>query len=52
MFLHSRVRYLFPGVFACLLLPLPALYAEGEQALGLVRSSHAASLGECQFQGR
>ena len=45
MFLQSRVRYVFTGVFACLLLSLPPLYAGGEQSLGLVRSSHAASLG-------
>jgi len=51
MFLPSRVRYLFPGIFACLLLFLPALYAEGEQALGLVRSSHAASLGGVPVPG-
>jgi len=51
MFLPSRVRYRFPGLFACLLLFLPALYAEGEQALGLVRSSHAASLGGVPVPG-
>jgi len=51
MFFPSRLRYLFPGLFACLLLFLPALYAEGEQALGLVRSSHDASLGGVPVPG-
>jgi len=51
MFLPSRVRYLFPGLFACLLLLSPGLYAEGNQALGLVRSSHAASLGGVAVPG-
>ena len=51
MFLPSRVRYVLPGVFGCLLLLLPALYAGGEQALGLVRSSHAASLGGVPVPG-
>ena len=51
MFLQSRVRYVFPGIFGCLLLFLPALYAGGEQALGLVRSSHAASLGGVPVPG-
>ena len=51
MFLPSRVRYLFPGLFACLLLLSPGLYAEGDQALGLVRSSHAASLGGVPVPG-
>jgi len=51
MFFPSRVRYLFPALFACLLLFVAALYAGGEQALGLVRSSHAASLGGVPIPG-
>lgn len=51
MFLQSRVRYVFPGVFGCLLSFLPALYAGGDQALGLVRFSHAASLGGVPVPG-
>lgn len=47
----SRVRYAIPAVLGCLLLPLPALYAAGEQALGLVRSSRAASLGGAPVPG-
>jgi ferric-dicitrate binding protein FerR (iron transport regulator) len=51
MFLQSQVRYVFPGAFGCLLLFSPALYAFGEQALGLVRFSHAASLGGVPVPG-
>jgi len=45
MHLQSRVRCVLPGVFGCLFLLFSPLNARGEQALGLVRSSHAASLG-------
>ena len=51
MYFQSRVRYVFPGVFGCLLLFLPAPCAGGEQALGLVYSSHATSLGGVPVPG-
>jgi ferric-dicitrate binding protein FerR (iron transport regulator) len=51
MISQSRVRFVFPGVFGCLLLLLPVPYAGGERALGLVRSSHAASLGGAPIPG-
>jgi ferric-dicitrate binding protein FerR (iron transport regulator) len=51
MFMQRRVRYVIPGVFGCLLLLLPVICAGGEQALGMVRSSHAASLGGVPVPG-
>ncbi|MGA2986237.1 MAG: FecR family protein [Terriglobia bacterium] len=51
MLQQSRVRYVFPGVFGCLLLLSPAIFAAGEGALGMVRSSHAASLGGAPVPG-
>ena len=51
MFFQRGVRYVIPGVFGCLLLLLPAICAGGEQALGMVRSSHAASLGGVPVPG-
>ena len=51
MFVPSRVRCVFRGIIACLLLLLPALCAGGERPLGLVRFSHAASLGGMPVPG-
>lgn len=51
MFLQSGVRCVFLGVFGCLLLLLPELYAGGKQAIGLVSYSHAASLGGVPILG-
>ena len=42
---------MLPGVFGCLLLLTPSLYAGGEQALGLVRVSHGATLGGLTIPG-
>ena len=44
-------RIVLPGFFGCLLLLTPALFAGGEQALGLVRVSHAATLGGSTIPG-
>ncbi len=46
-----QVRIVLSGVFGCLLLLTPALYSGGEQALGLVRVSHAATLGGLTIPG-
>ena len=51
MFLPSRVRFAFVGVFVCLSSVAPATYAAGVRALGLVRSSHGASLGGAPVPG-
>ena len=45
------IRIVLPGVFGCVLLLTPAIYAGGEQALGLVRVSHAATLGGLTIPG-